>query len=69
MIDREPFSWVLIRPPWTSTGLCCKACVCEHMKLHDHGEVSEHKINMTCFLFDNVYRYRLHQFLTALEKC
>lgn len=29
MIDREPFSWVLIRPPWTSTGLCCKACVCE----------------------------------------
>ena len=43
MINQEPFSWVLIRPPWTSTGLCCKACVCEHMKLHHHEEVRKHE--------------------------
>lgn len=51
MINQEPFSWVLIRPPWTSTGLCCKACVCEHMKLHHHEEVNVYmNINI---LFDD----------------
>lgn len=28
----QPFSWVLIRPPWASNNMCCKACVCYNLK-------------------------------------
>ena len=38
--DVQPFSWVLIRPPWSPHGICCKACV--HLKfkeLVDSGKV------------------------------
>lgn len=37
----QPFLWVLIRPPWSPHGVCCKACV--HLKLKelvDRGQVS-----------------------------
>lgn len=36
----HPFLWVLIRPPWSPHGVCCKACV--HLKLKeivDRGQV------------------------------
>ena len=37
-----PFSWVLFRPPWVPNNLCCKACICHHMKaLCTEREVSE----------------------------
>lgn len=28
----DPFIWVFIRPPWSTTGSCCKAVVFEHLK-------------------------------------
>lgn len=31
---KQPFSWVLIRPPFATTCICCKACVCQEMKQH-----------------------------------
>jgi F-box protein 1 (cyclin F) len=31
--DVQPFSWVLIRPPWAPHGICCKACV--HFKFKE----------------------------------
>ena len=31
---RQPFSWVFIRPPFASSCVCCKACVCHNMKNH-----------------------------------
>ncbi|XP_019855606.1 PREDICTED: cyclin-F-like [Amphimedon queenslandica] len=31
---RQPFSWVFIRPPFATTCVCCKACVCHNMKNH-----------------------------------
>lgn len=29
---KQPFSWVLIRPPFASTCVCSKSCICHHMK-------------------------------------
>ncbi|PVD38359.1 hypothetical protein C0Q70_00973 [Pomacea canaliculata] len=29
-----PFTWLFIRPPWSASGACCKACVFETMKTH-----------------------------------
>lgn len=28
----DPFIWVFIRPPWSSSGSCCKAVVFDHLK-------------------------------------
>lgn len=33
-VHRQPFSWVLIRPPLVGNCVCCKACVCFRMKQH-----------------------------------
>jgi len=27
-----PFTWLFMRPPWATTGACCKECVFTNMK-------------------------------------
>ena len=27
-----PFTWLFIRPPWATSGACCKECVFRNMK-------------------------------------
>ena len=29
-----PFTWLFIRPPWATTGACCKECVFNNMKAY-----------------------------------
>lgn len=35
----DPFIWVFIRPPWSTTGSCCKAVVFEHLKAECENNV------------------------------
>ena len=48
----QPFSWVLIRPPWASNlQVCCKACVCNKMKERCENAGSEVSSIMVAYLF------------------
>lgn len=37
----DPFIWVFIRPPWSTTGSCCKAVVFEHLKAECENNVEK----------------------------
>ncbi|CAJ1075057.1 cyclin-F isoform X1 [Xyrichtys novacula] len=37
----DPFIWVFIRPPWSSTGSCCKAVVFHHLKAECESSVEK----------------------------
>lgn len=44
----DPFIWVFIRPPWSTTGSCCKAVVFEHLKAECENNVVKFASTFLC---------------------
>jgi len=60
-----PFTWIFMRPPWATTGACCKECVYHEMNMYA-AKVSEDAV--TCIHFVWVVMGKIKQRITKTSK-